>query len=132
MGWRTYGNPPLLSTTAFTQSNPSTATLCAELIIPVTTGDTSACDNYEVRFGVGASTSALWRLDCAASSVLSSAGLRANTYGTGQRVQVYTGTGQSAEYVVTFRAAQGDRFRATLESTWTGTAAAWIQAEVIS
>lgn len=131
MSGRNWGNPPLLSTTAPTQSNPSTATLCAELILP-RVGDTTVPDNYEVRFGLGGSTGALWRLDCAFSSGLGSTALRTNSYGVDQRVNVYTGSNQSAEFVLTVRAMPGDRFRATLESSFTGTAAAWIQAEALT
>jgi hypothetical protein len=131
MGARNWGNPPLLSTTAGTQNNPSTATLCAELIIPAI-GDTSVQDYYEVRFGLGASTGALWRLDCALSSGLASTALRTNSFGTAQRVNIYTGSNLSGEFVLTLRAAPGDRFRATLESTFTGSVAAWIQAESLT
>jgi hypothetical protein len=131
MSARNWGNPPLLSTTAGTQNDPSTATLCAELIIPVI-GDTTVQDYYEVRFGLGASTGALWRLDCALSSGLGSSALRNNSYGTPQRVNLYTGSNLSGEFVITLRAAPGDRFRATVESTFTGSVAAWIQAEALT
>lgn len=133
MGARNWGNPPLLSTTTPTASNPSTATLCAELILP-TVGDTSVGDYYETRFLLGASTTALWRLDVATSSVLSTAALRL-TQGPNsapQRFNVYTGTNQSAEYVFTVFAKPGDRLRATLESTFTATVAASIQAESLT
>lgn len=130
MSGRNWGNPPYLSTTAPNASNPSTATVCAELIIPGS--DTTVMDNFEVRFGLGASTGALWRLDCATSSGLSTAALRNNSWGTPQRINVFTGSNQSAEFVLTLRAGPGDRFRATLESTFTGTVATWIQAEVIT
>ena len=131
MSAREFGNPPLLSTTAPTQANPSTATLIAELIIPIT-GSSNLVDDYEVRFGLGASTGALWRLDCALSSGLASTALRNTSDGAPQRINVFTGSNLSAEFVVTFRANQGDRFRATWESTVTATAAAWIQAEKLT
>ena len=129
MAGREWGNPPLLSTTAPTQSNPSTATLCAELIIPII-GDTSVGNYYESRFSVGASTGALWRIDVATSSVLSTASLR-TTPGNGaqQRINVFTGSNQNSEFVFTLFAKPGDRMRVTLESTVTATAAAAIEIE---
>ena len=131
MSFRDWGNPTLCSTTAPTQSNPSTATLCAELIIP-TQGDTSLWGNYEVRYFLGGSTGMLWRLDCAASSVLSTSAVRTTENGANERINVFTGSNLSAEFVVTWRAKYGDRFRATQESTVTATAAAYIQAEKIT
>lgn len=131
MAGRNWGNPPFLSTTAGTANDPSTATLCAQLILPAV-GDTSVQDYYEVRFGLGASTGVLWRLDTALSSGLGSTALRNNSWGTPQRVNVFTGSNLSGEFVITLRAAPGDRFRAYLESSITGTAAAWIQAEALT
>ena len=130
MAIREWTNPPLFSTTASNQANPSTATLCAELIIPVTAS--TSFDNpglYEIRFGLGGSTGLLWRLDCALSSGLGSTSLRPAINGGNQRINVFTGSNLSAEFVVTWQAAQGDRFRAVLESSVTASVAAWIQAE---
>ncbi len=131
MSARNWGNPPLCSTTAPTQSNPSTATLCAELIIPAQ-GDTSIFGNYEVRYFLGGSTGMLWRLECASGTGLSTTSVRKTENGASERVNVYTGSNLSAEFVVTWRACYGDRFRATQESTVTATAAAYIQAEIIT
>lgn len=121
MSVRNYGNIPLFSTTAVTASNPSTATLVAELILPAT----GQADNYEVRFAVGASTSAIWALEHANSAGFEMSDLE-------QQIVTFTPTNVSAEYVFTFRADPGDRFRARVASTFTGTAAAKIQAEALS
>lgn len=132
MSAREWGNPPLLSTTAPTTNNPSTATLCAELIVP-TIGDTTTFGRYEVRLvlGVG-STGALWRFDVATSSNLSTTALRNNTYGTPQRLNFYTGTAQTSEFLVTVMAKPGDRMRCLVESTFTSLVQASIQAEELS
>ena len=118
MAFRYFGNPPIYSTTATVFANPTTATLVAEL-----PGLTS--DLYEVRFTVGASTVAQWRLEHALSTGLASTGFR-------QQVQAFTATNQSAEYIYTFKAEVGDIFRALLVSSFTGNAAASIQAEKMS
>jgi len=121
MSARNWGNPPLFSTTAATQSNPSTATLVAELIL----SSAAQKQNYEVRFGVGASTSAVWQLEHATSSGLGSSAIA-------QQIVKFTGSNQTAEYVYTFRASPGDRFRTRLASTFTGDAASVIQAETLT
>lgn len=132
MSAREWGNPPLLSTTAPTTNNPSTATLCAQLIIPVVT-DSNTFGRYEVRLGLGAgSTGALWRFDVAVSTSLSTTALRNNTYGVGQRFNFYTGTAQTSEFQVTVMAKPGDLMRVNVESTFTSLVQAWIQAEELS
>lgn len=118
MAFREWGNPPVFSTTAASVTDPSTASLVAEL--QGLEGDT-----YEVRYVVGASTSAIWRLEHALSSGLGSTGIR-------QQTLVFTGSNQSAEYVLTYKAQSGDRFRVVPMSSFTGTAAATIQAEVLT
>lgn len=131
MGFRTWGNIPLFSTTAATVNNPSTATLCAELIIPVT-GSTTTPSKYDVRFSVGASTGALWRLECAQSSGLGSSALRVTENDSSnafEQVVVFTGSNQTSEFVYTMKAFPGDRFRIVPLSSFTGTAACAIQAE---
>jgi hypothetical protein len=132
MSARNWGNPPLLSTTAPSQSNPSTATLCAELILP-TVGDTTVGDYYEVRWGLGGSTTTYWRLEAATSSGLSTTAIRTTPGNSAQqRLNVWTGTGLTHEFVTTLFAKPGDRFRAMVESTTTSTVSAWIQAEALT
>ena len=121
MSARNWGNVPQFSTTAASVNDPSTATLVAELILS-TAGQPG---NYDVRFGVGASTGAVWRLEHATSSGLGSSAIA-------QQIIKFTGSNQSAEYVYTFRANPGDRFRAVPASSFTGTAAGVIQAEALT
>ena len=132
MGARNFGNPPLLSTTAPTQTNPSTATLCAELILP-TVGDTSVWDWYELRLPLGGSTGLLWRVECATSSNLSTTALRTTPGNSAQqRVNFFTGSNLTHEFLITFAAKPGDRFRALLESSVSAVVAASIQAEALT
>ena len=117
MAWRDWSNPPVQSTQALA-TDPSTATLIAEV---------QSLENklYEVRWCVGASTAAIFRLDHALSSGLGSTGAR-------DRTVVFTGSNQSAEYVFAYRAESGDRFRVTVESSFSGSVFAKISAEVLS
>lgn len=134
MGARNYGNVPLYSTTAATQTDPSTAALVAELIIP-NPGSSDAASLYEVRYAVGASTGAIWRLECALSSGLGSTAIRLadnDSSNAFQRAIVFTGSNQTSEFVFTFKAKPGDRFRTVPLSSFTGTAAGTIQAEALS
>lgn len=134
MGARNYGNVPLFSTTAGTVADPSTSALVAELILP-SPGDTSVASLYETRFLIGASTGALWRLECALSSGLGSTAIRvADNDSTSalQRSLVFTGSNQTSEFVLTFKAKPGDRFRVIPNSSFTGTAAGSIEAEAIT
>ena len=134
MGFRTWGNVPLFSTTAASVNNPSTATLVAELIIP-TPSLATAPSPFDVRFTVGASTGALWRLECASSSNLGSSAIRVTENDSSsalQQVMVFTGSNQTSEYIFTMKAFPGDRFRIVPVSSFTGTAAAAIQAEALS
>lgn len=116
MSLRIYGNPPIYSTTAASGTDPSTATLCAEL-------QALNNDTYEVRWIVGASTGVIWRLDHASSTNL--AAVRARTI-------VFTGSNQSAEFITTHRAESNDIFRVVPHSSFTGTFACQIQAEKIA
>lgn len=118
MGARNFGNPPVWSTASGTGADPSTTALLAEI-----TGLKDAL--YEVRYIVGASTSAFWVLEHCLSSGVTSTSFREATH-------VFTGTGQSAEYVLTYKAETGDRFRVRLNSSFTGTWAADIQAEILT
>lgn len=134
MGARNYGNVPLFSTTAATVADPSTSALVAQLILP-TTSDTRVASLYEARFLVGASTGAIWRLECALSSGLGSSAIRtADNDSTSalQRSVVFTGSNQTSEFVLTFKAYPGDRFRAVPLSSLSGTAAGSIEAEAIT
>lgn len=135
MGARNYGNVPLFSTTAATQADPSTATLVAQLIIPAPGSTSAPADLYEVRYVVGASTGAVWRLECALSAGLGSTAIRLtdnDSTNAFQRAIVFTGSNQTSEFVLTHKAYPGDRFRVIALSSFTGTAAASIEAEALS
>jgi len=118
MAFRDWGNPPIYSTTAESQADPSTATLIAERQV--------LTDNiYEVRFVVGASTGALWKLEHASSTSLSTASVR-------RRIMAFTGSNQSSEFILTFKAEANDIFRIVAQSSFTGTAAGAIEAEILT
>lgn len=134
MGARNYGNVPLFSTTAATTADPSTSALVAQLILP-SPGDTRVASLYEVRYAVGASTGAAWRLECALSSGLGSSALRTadnDSTSAAQQAVVFTGSNQTSEFVFTHKAYPGDRFRVVPLSSFSGTAAASIEAEAIT
>jgi hypothetical protein len=137
MAFRNWGNVPLFSTTAATATDPSTATLAAELIIPAPGGPASTAIGsiYEVRYIVGASTGALWRLECALSSGLGSTAIRLTDNDSSnafQRSIVFTGSNQTSEFVLIHKAFPNDRFRIVPMSSFSGTAAASIEAEALS
>lgn len=123
MAFREWFNAPEFSTVASTTSNgadPSTGTLCAEII------GLADSKNYEARFTVGASTAAGWLLEHCLSSGLGSTAIR-------QQMRVYTGTNQTAEYVFTFHTAStSDRLRIRPNSSFTGEYGCMIQAEILS
>ena len=134
MGFRDFGNPPLASTTARSASDPSTSALVAQLIIPVT-GSTNVPSLYEVRYVCGASTGAIWRLECCLSSGLGSTALRLadnDSTSAAQAAVVFTASNQSAEFVLLQKAYPGDRFRVVAFSSFTGTAGAHIEAEALT
>lgn len=113
-----YGNPPIYSTTAASGTDPSTSALIAQL-------ENLTDDIYEVRFGVGASTAAVWRFEHALSTGLGSTAIR-------KQIVTFTGTNQTAEYIYTFKAETGDRFRIVPLSSFTGTYGGVIQAEKLT
>lgn len=114
---RDWGNPPLQSTQA-ASSDPSTSTLIAEI-----QGLKDAY--YEVRWAVGASTGALFRLEHALSSGLGSTGIRDQT-------MVFTGSNQTSEFIFGYKAETDDRFRVLVNSSFTGSVAGKISAEILT
>lgn len=117
MGVRDFGNPPKQSTQTLT-TDPSTSALVAEL--------NGLRDGlYEVRYVIGASTGGLWRLEHALSTGLGSTGIR-------DQVVVYTGSNQSSEFVLAYKAETGDRFRIVPMSSFTGTCYGKISAEAMT
>ena len=117
MGFRDFGNPPRSSTHGLT-TDPSTATIIAEI--------TSLEDRlYEVRWAIGASTGANWRLEQALSTGLGSTAVRDLTV-------VYTGSNITSEFIFAYKAESGDRFRIVALSSFTGNCFGKISAEVIT
>lgn len=124
--WRDWGSVPVNSSGGTTagswglESNPSTATLVAEIdstqLAQVLTGGSV----YQVSWLVGASTNAIWQLEQASSTDL--AAVRDLTY-------VQTPSGQSGQYVLSYKLQKGDRLRARLQTAITGVATAKISAE---
>lgn len=118
MGFRDWGNPPTYSTSAESGTDPSTSTIIAQI---QSLGD----HLYEARWVVGASTGALWRLELASTTNLSTSFVR-------HRSMVFTGSNQSAEFVTTFKAETGDLCRIVAQSSFTGTYAGDIQVEILT
>ncbi len=111
---RAPGNVPLKSTAGI-QTNPSTATIVAEI-------SSLAEGLYETRWAVGASTGAIVLLEHCLSTGLGSTAIRDQT-------AVYTVSNGSGEYVFAYSAQTGDRFRVRTNSSFTGSIAAKISAE---
>ncbi len=115
--FRNFGNPPKQSTQTLT-TDPSTGTLVAEI--------QSLEDRlYEVRWVIGGSTGGIWRLEHCLSSGLASTAIRDQT-------MVYTGSNQSSEFVLAYKAETGDRFRIVPTSSFSGTCYGKISAEVMT
>lgn len=114
------GDQTVTSTQA-TVANPTTATLIAEI-------QGLKSQNYEARVIVGCSTLAVFWLEQAQSSVLATA-LRDGANYLGRRVLRAT-TGQSAQYMVRFKAEANDIIRLRVGgSTFTADADCTIQLE---
>jgi hypothetical protein len=127
MAWYDSGNPPICSTSvAQPVSNPSTATLLAEidstqLGTAFFSGDQDRI--YRVTWIVGADTSAVVQLEAANSTALSAS---SNT------VFIRTPTGQSGQFVYHLQLHKNDRLRMRVNSTFTGSVTAFIQAEPLT
>lgn len=131
MAWYAPGNAPINSTGDGNVSNPSTASLIAEILpaqLAIATQSATAGSGSPVAMrvtwlvGTNQSTVATFRLEQALSTGLGSTAIRDQTL-------VATPAGQSAQYVLNYVVQPGDRLRAILNSSLTGTAYAKIQAE---
>jgi hypothetical protein len=123
LAFRDWGNPPVFSTTAQPVSNPSTATLCAEIdSTQLGTQDLVAGQKVLVMttWLVGGDTSATWQLEAATSTALA-AGVQA--------VFIKTPTGQSGQYMTVNELQKDYRLRARVVSTFTASVVASITAE---
>jgi len=130
MSWRDWGNQPIWSTGSGLVSNPSTNTLIAE-IDSTQLGTVGFAANQhkviEVTWLVGADTSATWQLEVANSTTLT-----AGPSTSVDMVWVKTPTGQSGQYVTRHKVGPNARARARVNSTFTGSATASIQAEFLT
>ena len=117
MGWRDTGNPPHNSTTSLANGQ-STSALLAEI-------STLSHGLYEVRWIVGGSSNATWKLEHALSSGITDTSYRDLVYS-------FSAPFQSALYVQTYKIEDGDRLRVRLASTVTGTYAGHISAEQLT
>lgn len=124
--WRDWGSVPVNSSGGTTagswgiEVNPSTATLVAEIDSTQLAQVLSGGSVYQVSWLVGASTNAVWQLEQASSTDL--AAVRDLTY-------VQTPSGQSGQYILSYKLQRGDRLRARLQTGITGVATAKISAE---
>ena len=123
MGIRDIGNPPLNSTGLGSTAqgvDPSSGVVVAEIASSLI-GDRL----YEVRWAAGASTLGIWKLQHTLSTGLGSTAIR------NEKI-VYSGSGQTAEWVFAYKAEAGDIFRVVTSTAFTGTYGVHIQAEVLS
>ena len=131
MSWKDWGNTPVNSSGGTTagswglETNPSTATLIAEIDSTQLTQVLSGGSMYLVTWIVGASTNAIWQLEQASDTGLALTSVRELLY-------VQTPSGQSGQYVMTYKLQRSDRLRARLQSAITGVATAKISAEPIT
>lgn len=122
MAWHDWGNQPINSTTPQPVSNPSTGTLCAE--IDSTQLGTAFLRvgqsmNVQVSWLIGSDTSATWQLETATSTALAAAA---------DVVWIKTPTGQTGQYVTQHVLGKDYRIRARVNSTFTASVTASIQA----
>jgi hypothetical protein len=115
----------VLTSTQGTQSNPTTATLIAQV-------SGLASQNYEARILCGCSTLAVFHLEQCLSTGLGSTALREGGGYLGRRVLRAT-VGQTGQYVLRFKGESGDLVRLRVGgSTFTADADATIQLEPLS
>jgi hypothetical protein len=128
-----WGGPAISSTGAGTAANPSTATLVAEIDstqLQVLTGSSIVGAGHAVHARLtailGGSTICDWRIEQALSTSLD--------VSTSARlvVPIQTPTGQSGQYVVSLTLEPGDRVRARLNSSLTGTVNAFLQIDPLT
>jgi hypothetical protein len=118
--WYAFGNQPITST-GTEEANPTTSVLLAKL-------SSLAANDYEARIILGASTYASFAIEQAFSSAVPGTLRRGGAY-LGRQL-VYASLGQSAQYILRFRAEAGDCVRVHLTASLAAaTAAATIQLE---
>ena len=130
MAWRDWGNPPVFSTGAQPVTNPSTATLLAEIDSTQLGTFAFAAGQHkivQVTWLIGADTSVTWQCEVANSTTLTAAPSSGVDI-----VFIKTPTGQTGQYVTTHRIGPNGRIRARVNSSFTGSASASIWAEFLT
>lgn len=122
MSWFVPGNPTIDSTEALA-SNPSTATILAELNAGHF-GSTRANRDYAVYAYLGGSTGAVWTWERVTSSNVNSTTILEQT-------TLYTASGQTSQFLKKFRVTGDQRIRLRHQSSLQGTFAAKLSAEEI-
>lgn len=126
-----WGGPEIHSTGAGTANNPSTATLVAEIDstqLGIVTGAATVggkngrTSPARLMATLGGSTSCDWRLEKSVSSTLADAP-------NFLVPSILTPTGQSGVYQFSIMVEPGDRIRARLNSSLTGSASAFLQVD---
>lgn len=125
--WRDWGNVPINSSAGTNadgiETNPSTATLIAEIDSTQLNQVLNSGSCYQVTWILGASTNVIWQVEQAASTSL-------GTYR--DRTYIQTPAGQSGQYILMYKLEKGDRLRARLQAGITGVATAKISAEAMT
>lgn len=131
MAWRDWGSTPIQSrngggSTGFgIETNPSSATLIAEIDSTQLANVLSGGSLHQVTWLLGASTNATWMLEQAKSTSLSTSAIRDRSY-------VLTPSNQTGQYVMTYKLEKGDRLRARIDGGIAGIATAKISAEPLT
>ena len=129
MSYYAVGNPAVSSTGAGFVTDPSTATILAELdSTRLGTASFASGQSRDVRItviaGGNASTNVQWLVEHTLSTGLGSTAIR-NVFG------LYTPAGQSGQWVWQWRLEQDSRLRVRLNSSVSGTVSANLQAEAL-
>lgn len=130
MAWRDWGSTPInshggTSTGYGIETNPSSATLIAEIDSTQLANVLKGGSLHQVTWVLGASTNATWMVEQASSTSLSTSAIRDRTY-------IQTPSNQSGQYILTYKLEKGDRLRARIEGGVTGVATAKISAEPLT
>ena len=116
------GNIPIVSTGAGLTTDPSTATLLAEIDSTQLASILPAGQPFQVTAVIGASTNAQWRIEQCLSTGTGSTAIR-------DLVTILTPTAMSGQYTWKWQLQPGDRIRARVNSSFTATASAKLFAE---
>lgn len=127
MAFFDWGNTPISSTTPQPVTNPSTATLCAEIDstqLGTKDFETNQTQLMRVSWIISADTNATWQLEHCTSTALN-AGVT--------QIWVKTGTSSPGQFVTTHKLGKNHRLRARIGgSTFTAAVTAFIQAEPLT